>query len=570
MQIDNALRTLALASLAVAFAAAGCSRKSPPPAAADTVFINGGIYTVDAERSWAQAAAVRDGRIVAVGRNEEVLPLKGEATRVVDLSGRMALPGFHDAHVHVASAGLEELQCPLNGLTSVDTVLAAVKACAEGSTDEWVVGGGWDLPLFENGSPRKELLDTVAPGRPILLWGSDGHSAWASSRALELAGITAKTPDPENSKIERDARSGEPSGTLREAAIELVQQKVPEPSAKLRREGLERGLRRVAEVGITSFIEASASDADLDVFNSVAESGDLSARARLSLTYGMFGSKDFEALLARRSSVTSPRLRADAIKIFVDGVLEGETAALLSPYLGKANHLGSITMPAAELNSAVTRFDAMGLQVHMHAIGDAAVRAGLDAFAAARKTNGAKDNRHHISHLQLIDAADIPRFAELDVAANFQSFWAWPDEWIRELNLPQVGPERVNRMYPIGSVQRAGGRIVGGSDWSVSTVNPLAAMEVAITRQDPANVLTDVLNAEERVDLATMIAAYTIEGAWLMHQEKETGSIETGKAADIVVLEKDLFKLPPQQLDTVRVDLTMLEGKPVYERADTR
>jgi predicted amidohydrolase YtcJ len=284
----------------------------------------------------------------------------------------------------------------------------------------------------------------------------------------------------------------------------------------------------------------------------------------------MFGSKDFEALLARRNAARGPRLRADAIKIFVDGVLEGHTAALLSPYSDQPTQLGSITMSAAELNAAVTRFDAMGLQVHMHAIGDAAVRAGLDAFAAARKANGVKDNRHHIAHLQLIDAADIPRFAELGVTANFQSFWAWPDQWIRELNVPQVGPERVHRMYPIGSVQRAGGRIVGGSDWSVSTVNPLAAMEVALTRQDPDNVRTEVLNADERVDLATMVAAYTIEGAWLMHQEEETGSIETGKAADIVVLDTNIFTLPPQRLDSVRVDFTMLEGKAVFERPAAR
>ena len=285
------------------------------------------------------------------------------------------------------------------------------------------------------------------------------------------------------------------------------------------------------------------------------------------MTYGMFGADDFESLLARRQEFTGPRLRADAIKIFVDGVLEGETAALLSPYLTKPGYTGTITMPAADLNAAVTRFDAMGLQVHMHAIGDAAMRAGLDAFAAARTANGVKDNRHHISHLQLIHVDDIPRFKELGVAANFQSLWAWPDDYIMKLNMPQVGPERVNRMYPIGSVHRSGGRVVGGSDWSVSTVNPLAAMEVAITRQDPDNVRTDVLNAGERVDLATMIAAYTIEGAWLMHQEKETGSIEVGKAGDIVVLDKDLFKVPAAELDSVLVDLTMLDGKPVYERS---
>ena len=398
----------------------------------------------------------------------------------------------------------------------------------------------------------------------MFLWGADGHSAWVSSRALELAGITAKTPNPPHGIIEHDARSGEPSGTLREDAIDLVTDKVPEPTAEMRLAGLRRGLTHVSAAGITSFIEASVeTQPDFEAFRTLARSGELKAKVRLSLTYG---SEGFENLLAHRQDAAAPRLNANAVKIFVDGVLEGETAALLSPYLDKPGYSGSIAVPAADSMPPSTRFDDMGLQVHMHAIGDAAVRAGLDAFAAARSANGVKDNRHHISHLQLIDPQDIPRFKELGVAANFQAFWAWPDDYIMKLNLPQVGADRVNRMYPIGSVQRAGGRIVGGSDWSVTTVNPLAAMEVAITRQDPENVRTDVLNANERVDLATMIAAYTIEGAWLMHHEEDTGSIEVGKAADIVVLDKDLFKVAPAELDGVLVDLTMLDGEVVYRR----
>jgi hypothetical protein len=229
--------------------------------------------------------------------------------------------------------------------------------------------------------------------------------------------------------------------------------------------------------------------------------------------------------------------------------------------------LSSIQIPVAELNAAVARFDAMGLQVHMHAIGDAATRAGLDAIEAARAKNGPSDSRPTIAHLQMIDPDDIPRFAALGVTANFTPLWAFPDDYIVKVNTPQVGAERVNRMYPIGSVHRAGGRIVGGSDWAVNTENPLPSIEVALTRQDPEGAGTDVLNASERVDLATMIAAYTIDGAWLMHQEKETGSIETGKAADFVVLEKDLFKIPTDEIGGVRVDLTMLDGEVLYERS---
>ncbi len=239
--------------------------------------------------------------------------------------------------------------------STVEAILDAVAVCAGRNEDEWIVGSGWDLSLFENSSPRKELLDQAAPGRAVILWGADGHSAWASSRALERAGITAKTPNPENGKIEHDSRTGEPSGTLRETAIDLVMDEVPSPSPETRLEGLKRGLKHVSEVGITSFIEASVGDADFDAFKSVAKSGELSAKVRLSLTYGMFGSDGFEALLARRNEASGPRLNADAIKIFIDGVLEGETAALLSPYLTRPGYSGSITMPADELNAAVTQ-----------------------------------------------------------------------------------------------------------------------------------------------------------------------------------------------------------------------
>jgi predicted amidohydrolase YtcJ len=559
----SAIRSRGAWFLAVSALVSTASAAEQP---ADLVLENGGIYTVDAKRSWAQALAVRDGRIVAVGTNEQVAAFKGEKTVVVDLTNRMVLPGFHDSHVHVAAAGLESLQCPLTEMQSVQAILDKVASCARTTPTGWIVGSGWDLSLFENSKPPKEWLDRIVADRPVILIGADGHSGWANSRALAEAGIDARTPDPENGIIERDPRTREAQGTLRETAMDLVMDKVPEPTDELRLEGLKVGIRDANAVGITSFIEASAGEHEFKAFSTLARNGGLTAKTRLSLTFGMFGSDQFETLLANRKQYESPRVSAGAIKIFVDGVLEGETAALLQPYLTNPESKGSITMSAADLDAAVTRFDALGLQVHMHAIGDAAVRAGLDAFAAARTKNGVADHRHHIAHLQLIDAADIPRFKALDVTANFQAFWAWPDDYIVKLNVPQVGQERVDRMYPIASVQRSGGRIVGGSDWSVSTVDPLQAIQVALTRSDPEGVKTAVLNASERVDLATMIDAYTINGAWLMHQERETGSIETGKAADLVVLDRNIFKLPPEKVGTAKVDLTYLDGEQVYRR----
>jgi hypothetical protein len=569
----GAVRRLAVLLLAAPSASllwpSGAALAAPVPPA-DTVLVNGGIYTVDARRSWAQAAALRNGRIVAVGSNAEIRAHQGPGTAVIDLTGRLALPGFHDSHVHVASAGLAEMQCPLYLLRPVEAILAAVAKCAQQAKNGWIIGDGWDLSLFESSNPRKELLDNVVPDRPVILIGGDGHSGWANSRALALAGITATTLDPPNGRIERDPKTGEPSGTLRETAMDLVMDKVPPATPETLRQGLKLGLQRANEAGITSFIEASADDAGLDTFKAVLASGELSAKVLLSLTYGTFGSADFEGLLSRAKSLTGPRLKANSIKIFVDGVLEGETAALLVPYLTIPTSRGSLNMPAADLTNAVIRFDAMGLQVHMHAIGDGAVRAGLDAVAAARARNGMSDGRHHIAHLQLVHPDDIPRFAALGVAANFQALWAYPDEYIMDLNLPQVGPERVNRMYPIASLRRTGARIVAGSDWSVSTINPWPAIQVALTRQHPDGTRKEVLNESERVDLATMIAAYTMEGAWLMRQEAETGSIEVGKAADILVLDRDVFRLPAAQIGRTLVDLTLVDGSVVYRRPDVR
>ncbi len=299
MRNGGALRTLALAALVSATAGAGCGKRPGPAEVADTIFINGGIYTVDAERSWAQAAAVRGGRIVAIGSNEEIQALKGPATTVVDLTGRMALPGFHDSHVHVAWSGFQEMQCAINDLETIEAILDAVKECAARTKDEWIVGGGWWESLFDHRGPRKELLDQAVPGRAVILASVDEHSSWVSSRALELAGITAKTPDPENGVIERDARTGEPTGTLRETAMDVVMDKAPEPSAEMRLEGLRRGLRHVSRFGITSFIEAAAEDADFDAFETVARSGELTAKVRLSLDLP-------DLQVARASRICSP------------------------------------------------------------------------------------------------------------------------------------------------------------------------------------------------------------------------------------------------------------------------
>jgi predicted amidohydrolase YtcJ len=413
------------------------------------------------------------------------------------------------------------------------------------------------------------VLDAVIADRPVYLRGSDGHSGWANSRALELAGITAATPDPPKGVIERDPQTGEPSGTLRETANDLVASLIPKPTAEENAEALRAALREMASFGITSMVDAWVNEDQLATWHALDAAGELDARVRTCLAHGVLGEhqgEEFERVLGSLVDYVSPRVDTGCIKLFLDGVLEGETAALLEPYSDAGDHRGELNFEPAELADAVTRFDSMGLQVHMHAIGDGAVRAGLDAVAEAAKRNGARDRRHHIAHLQLVDAADIPRFASLGVTANFQAFWAFPDTWITGINLPAVGQARVDRMYPIGSIVRAGGRIVGGSDWFVSTVNPLLAIETAVRREDPSGAIEGVLNAGERVDLATMIAAYTIDAAWLMNHEDIVGSIEEGKRADLVVLDRNLFEIAPADIGDVQVLFTLVDGKVVYER----
>ena len=539
---------------------AGCA---PERQSVDLVLRGGAVYTLNATQPRTQALAVKSGHIVAIGTDAEITEgYKGKVE--IDLAGQMVLPGFHDVHSHPVSGGVELAQCSLGELATVDGILAKVRVCNDASPDAgWLVGAGWDLSLFAQANPSKALLDAIATQRPIFLGGADGHSSWVNSKALVLAGIDRNTPNPPNGIIERDAATGEATGTLRESAQDLVRAAAPPLSAVARRDGLLRALNMANGYGITSIEDAAAGADELAAYRELDRSGQLTARVVASIPVT---SPEADALMHPEDRGTGVRLRTDSAKIFVDGVLEGETAALVEPYLDHPGFAGDLKMAPEALSARVIELDRRGIQVHMHAIGDRAVRVALDAVAAAREANGPSDNRHHIAHLQLIDQVDRARFAQLGVIANFQALWAFSDQYITDVNLPQVGQARVNQMYPIGSMMQAGARIVGGSDWPVSSMNPLLAIETAVTRSNPAGGTVGVLNDSERVSLEQMLAAYTINGAYLMHQEKLTGSLEVGKAADLVILARDLFTIPPQEIGEVAVTRTLLEGMTVYPR----
>jgi len=562
-------RMVSLAALIVLFSlVASCRSGREPVEPAELILKNGAVYTLNKAQPRAEAAAVAGGKIMFVGSNSKAEKYRGEKTQVIDLAGKMVLPGFQDSHVHLISGGMELEQCNLNDLQTREEVLARVRAyAAENPDKDWIVGGGWALPLFPEANPSKEELDALVSERPVFLWAADGHSAWANSRALEMAGVTAKTPDPKNGRIERKPGTGEPSGTLREAASGLVGRLIPEPTDEEYLSGL-RGAQALANrFGITSIIEASANDKLLETYAGLDRSGGLTLRVLASIDVDTDkGVEQISDLAQKRERYQGRYLKATAAKIFIDGVIESHTAALLEPYLDREGYRGEPILEADEYNRLAVALDKEGFQIHVHAIGDRGIRMTLDAIEEALKTNGPRDARHHICHLELIDPADIPRFQALGVVGNFQALWAYADTYITQLTEPILGPERSSRLYPIGSVVRSGGVYAGGSDWSVSSLNPLDAIQVAVTRRGPQAAAGPAWLPDELVDLPTAIAAYTTNGAFLSFEEKTRGSIEAGKAADLIVLDRNLFKIPAQQIHETKVVLTLLEGKVVYSK----
>jgi hypothetical protein len=538
---------------------------------ADLVLTGGRVLTMDAVRRTTAAVAVRDGRIVAVGRAADVHPHVGPHTRVVELAGRTVLPGFQDAHVHPVMAGVSLLRCPLHDVTaSVSAYLDAIAAYAAAHRDlAWVEGDGWYMAAFPGGTPHREDLDRVVPDRPAFFVNRDGHGAWANSPALALAGIERDTPDPVDGRIERD-ETGAPSGTLHEGAMELVRRLIPAPSSAEIVEGLGLAQAYLHRLGITAWQDAWVTPDGLAAYRVFAERGLLSGRAIACLWWDRErGGEQIDEMVEARRISSIGRLRATTVKIMLDGVIENYTAAMLHPYLAAdgrptSNRGISFVDPGA-LKGYVTRLDTLGFQVHFHALGDRAVREALDAIEVARATNGPTDGRHHLAHIQVVDRADMPRFRELGAVANMQPLWACRDDQMADLTLPFIGPDRAALQYPFRSLRRAGAILAGGSDWTVSTPNVLMEVETAVNRVSPELRDRDPLGPEEALDLVDGLAAFTIGSAYVNHLDDVTGTIEVGKLADIVVLDRDVEAEDPGRIGDAEVLLTFVEGTPVFD-----
>lgn len=557
----------AAALLGTTWLAACDAPSSDDPVTADLILTNASAYTLDGNRRWADTVAIAGEHIVYVGGRDGAAAFAGPATRKVDLGGRLLLPAFQDVHIHPIGGGIEALACDLNGLANLDAYREKIAACArDNPAASWITGGGWLMSVFGPGAmPSRRILDELVPERPVYLSSADGHTGWANSRALEIAGITKDTPDPRDGRIDRDPATGEPIGSLQEGAMYLVSRHAPEPDLAARMDGLRYAVDMLNGYGITSIQDANVDEAALRAYHALADAGELDLRVTASLWWQREqGLEQIDALRNLRERYGHGPLRASTVKIMQDGVMENFTAAMLEPYDVPDRTRGIPMIDPDRLRDAVTALDADGFQVHFHAIGDAAIRQSLDAVEAAIEANGRRGNRHHVSHLQLIDPADIPRFRELGVVASFQPLWAYADEYITELTLPFIGEARGRWMYPIRSVYNAGGLLAFGSDWSVSTANPFHQIEVAVTRRNPQDANDIAFLPEERIGLPAAIEAFTINAAWVNGRAQDTGSIEAGKLADLIVLDRNLFAIAPAEISETQVLLTLLGGRAVH------
>ncbi len=561
------------------FIAAGfnlyCQQDNPAPAS--LVLKNGFIYTVDGRRTVAEAVAIKDGKYIFVGSNGEVDQYIGKETKVIDLQKRMALPGFIDSHCHAAYGAAHELfDIMFTGLNSVEEYKKAIKDFAAKHADaKFIKGRGWKNTLFGKTGPDKKIIDEIIPDIPVALDDEGGHASWVNSLTLKLAGITKETKDPRSGVIERDPVTGEPSGTLREGAANLISDLFPDYTVEQLMQALEAYQKMAASFGITTAHDPSldAGGNDFNAYKNLEKENRLAMRFRASLFVDhKKGFEQVDQLIAERAKNSGPLFQVNGAKIYIDGVVEGSTAYLKEPFKHLPNFRGEPRWDADKLNRMCAELDKNKFQIHVHSIGDAATAMTLDAFAYAMKKNGKRDSRNLITHIQLVDPQDILRFKELGVVAVPQPYWFMKDDYYYNLQVPYLGQERADDEYPMESFFKAGVTVASASDYAVTIpCDPLRAIQIGVTRSclgvtDPKEILWP----EERATLDQMIASFTINGAYANFLENTTGSIEIGKMADLIVLDKNLFNIAVDEISNVKVIMTFFEGKKVFPDGMTK
>ncbi len=533
---------------------------------ADLVVV-GDVYTVDAARSWAKAVAIRGDRIVAVGTEAEVRERVGDGAQLI--SGACVVPGFQDAHIHAAFAGRIRRHLNLDDLHDVDGYLARIREHADAHPDErWIVGGGWYAPVFGDEGPTRTQLDAIVPDRPVYLMNTDTHAAWVNTRALQLAGITASTPDPWDGYYVREP-DGMPTGCLQEGtAYSFWSDHVPPDSVQDWMESIRVAQRYLHTLGITGWHDAWVRPDLLKAYRELDHLHELTMHVVTALWWDRhIGPEQIAALVEQREWGSGGNVNAGTVKIMLDGCPESATGSMLDPYeghFGVEHDRGLQFVEEGALLEALVRLDALGFQVHQHALGDRALRSALDAVEAARAANGWNDARHHIAHLQLPDPADVKRMRPLGVVANMQPYWACPDPATETLTRPRVGA-RADRLYPIGDVVRSGAVLAMGSDWPVTTANVFEEMQVAVTRQViGAGADAPILDPSQRITLAEALAAFTRGAAYVSHDD-DAGSLVEGSRADIAVLDRDPFAGSVYEIAETKVIATVASGNVVFE-----
>lgn len=531
---------------------------------ADLILLNGKIWTVNPGQPQAEAVAVRAGRIAAVGKTDEIRRWAGPATQVIDLGGKLVVPGFNDAHVHFCSGGSSMASVQLRDAGSQDEFRDRIGAfAAKQRAGRWITGGEWDHENWKPAeTPTRQLIDAVTPDNPVMVNRLDGHMALVNSRALALAGIDRTTPDPAGGTIVRDA-AGDPTGILKDAAMGLVARKIPAPTEGELAEAVRAAMRYAAENGVTSVQDMSASPEVLRVYQKLLERGELTVRI-----YGAqpLGSWQRLAAVGVRAGFGSEKLKIGALKAFSDGSLGSTTALFFEPYADAPQTAGLAAdemIPESRLRDHIVGADAAGLQVMVHAIGDKANHTVLGMFEAAVMRNGLGDRRFRIEHAQHLAADDIARFGKLGVIASMQPYHVIDDgRWAEK----RIGPKRAKGSYAFRSLLSSGATVAFGSDWPVAPMQPLMGIYGAVTRATLDDLRPGGWIPEQKITVAEAVRAFTMGGAYASFDEKIKGSIEPGKVADLVVLSRDILAISPAEIARVTVETTVFDGKVIYSR----
>jgi hypothetical protein len=560
-------RTVRFTLAACCFSAIAVILHAQQPA--DTVLLHGKVYTENAAQPWAEAVAIKDGRIEAVGSTAEIARYRGAATQVIDAEGRLVLPGFVDSHVHFIGGSLALDTVALDSAETVAEIQKRVKEFAEAHPQAKVVTGyGWMYPVFGKAAlPDKKFLDAVVPDRPVVLTAYDEHTTWANSKALALAGITKDTPNPLNGTIVRDPATGEATGALKEAAGRLVSALEPEKTDEEMISAVVTGMKLANSFGITRVDSAGGDGEHIEVFDQIRKRNLLTLRFYFSVFAQppVVTPEFIEKVEALRRNYHDEWLSGGAIKFWADGVIEAHTAAMLAPYSDDPTASGHLNWTPENYRAGVLEFDRRGFQIFTHAIGDQTIRMALDTYAEANAVNHRPDARPRIEHIEDPDAADIPRFGKLHVIASMQPLHAYPNSDVLDIWARNVGPARAQHAWPWNDLESSGARLAFGSDWPVVTLDPWKAIQTLLTRETLEGTPPGGWLPGQRITLKQAIDGYTLDGAFAAFREKTEGSIETGKLADLIVVSQNLFEIPVKQIHNTKVLYTLVGGKIVYQ-----